>query len=63
HHEYGSVELTPRGSGTDVRWTTRYQVAVPVVGGAMEGMLEGLFRYVFSRFLTDARARVEGEKN
>ncbi len=31
-HEIGAVEFTTRGDGTDVRWTSSFEVPVPVVG-------------------------------
>jgi hypothetical protein len=61
-HDHGRIELTPQGSGTDVRWTTYFHVDVPVVGGMIGGLAERLFRHAFTRYLTGARARVEGER-
>jgi uncharacterized protein YndB with AHSA1/START domain len=61
-HEKGWLQLTPRGSGTDVEWTTRFEVPIPVVGNVLAKATEGLLRTVFKRFLTEARARVEGER-
>ena len=32
-HELGSVELVAVAGGTDVTWTTRFRVRIPVIGG------------------------------
>ncbi len=34
-HEGGSTTLTQRGEGTEVRWTSRFRVPLPIVGSSM----------------------------
>ncbi|MGO8998353.1 MAG: SRPBCC family protein [Polyangiaceae bacterium] len=60
-HEGGSVRFLPKTGGTDVEWTTRFSVPVPLVGTALGKAARGLFTHVFRDLLLAARAKLEGE--
>jgi hypothetical protein len=59
HHERGWLQLTARGNGTDVEWTSRFDVRVPLVGAPIAALVKRLFTNVFTTFLTAARTRME----
>jgi hypothetical protein len=59
-HEAGSMRFVANGSGTDVEWTSRFTIPVPIVGGLFGKLAGSAFSRVFRTFLTAARARLEG---
>jgi hypothetical protein len=58
-HERGRVSFVARGTGTDVEWTTRFEVPVPIVGGLLGGVARRVFARVFGELLVAARTRLE----
>jgi hypothetical protein len=60
-HEGGSVRFTSTKTGTDVEWTTRFTIPVPIVGRGLEKIAGGVFRGAFRSLLFAARAKLEGE--
>jgi uncharacterized protein YndB with AHSA1/START domain len=59
-HRGGRIELTERGAGTEVDWTTRFKMTVPLGKGLMGSLSEGLSSVLFTTFLLAAKARLEG---
>ncbi len=58
-HEGGRVVLTPGAGGTDVEWTTRFQVPVPVVGPLLGYLAERIFVRAFTQLLRRAKSKLE----
>jgi len=58
-HEIGSVELTSGGDRTDVRWLSRFEVPVPLVGRMMELVIRRVFGKVHQSTLEQAKALLE----
>ncbi len=53
-HTGGSVQLTPaQGGGTDARWSSDFTTSVPVIGGAVGGMLGMALKRGFVSMLED----------
>jgi hypothetical protein len=52
-HEGGTIELSPSGAGTRVRWRSTFTVGVPIVGGALAALLAVMIRRGFVRLLED----------
>jgi uncharacterized protein YndB with AHSA1/START domain len=52
-HEGGSIRLSPSGGGTDVLWTSSFEIPIPLVGSALDWAfkqrLERGFRQVLER--------------
>src|SRR5438132_3552878 len=57
---FGSrLAFTPRGQGTEVEWTSRFEVTVPVIGRLLGLLAERLYAASFSKLLRQAKARLE----
>jgi ribosome-associated toxin RatA of RatAB toxin-antitoxin module len=59
HHDIGSVELTSRDDYTDVRWRSRFEVPVPLVGHVLELIISRVFGKVHESTLEQAKALLE----
>jgi hypothetical protein len=60
-HEEGRMRFTANGAGTDVEWTSRFTIPVPLVGGLLGKVAGGVFSKAFRGLLTAARAKLEKE--
>ncbi len=60
-HEGGSIRLAPAGNGTDVLWTSRARITVPVLGRVLETPSAAFFRRGFRQMLEDIEALYSGE--
>jgi hypothetical protein len=56
-HELGRIALHASGDTTRVEWTSRFRVALPVVGG----LLGPVFRWQLGRAFAEILATVAGE--
>ncbi|HLM71241.1 MAG TPA: SRPBCC family protein [Polyangiaceae bacterium] len=59
-HHGGQVRLTARGDGTEINWTSRFDLTVPLVGGALEPIAASILTTKFTEMLLAAKARLEG---
>jgi uncharacterized protein YndB with AHSA1/START domain len=59
-HEGGSIRLAPREGGTDVVWTSSFEIPIPVVGGPLDWVFSRQLERGFGRVLErSARLSVE----
>jgi len=58
-HEIGSVELASRGDCTDVRWLSRFEVPIPLLGRMMELVICRIFGKVHQSTLEQAKVILE----
>lgn len=62
-HRSGRIELTARGEGTEVDWTSHFEMRVPFFAkGLMGAVSEGFASVLFTTFLLAAKARIEGKR-
>jgi hypothetical protein len=58
-HEIGRVDFTSCGLGTDVRWTSLFEVPVPLVSGILGSIIRGVFSYIHQSALNQAKEILE----
>jgi len=58
-HAGSRLTFTPRGGGTDVEWTSRFTVPIPVLGRLLERRAKRAYETAFAALLADAKARLE----
>jgi len=58
-HAGSRLTFTPRDGGTDVEWTSRFTVPIPVLGRLLERRAKQLYETAFAALLADAKARLE----
>ncbi len=58
-HEIGAVEFTTRGDGTDVRWTSSFEVPIPVIGWFLGPIICRVFSFIHQTALTEAKEILE----
>ncbi|MBN2026097.1 MAG: SRPBCC family protein [Actinobacteria bacterium] len=58
-HETGSVQLTSRDSGTDVRWLSRFEVPIPLAGHMLELIIKRVIGKVHQSTLEQAKVILE----
>lgn len=58
-HEKGVLEFTTRGEGTDVRWTSSFEVPVPVVGRVLGPLICRVFSFIHGTSLIEAKDMLE----
>jgi hypothetical protein len=61
-HHGGRLTFTREGAGTVIDWTTRFEIPVPLVGGALAKLAKGILSRAFDDFLGRAKARLEGTR-
>ena len=59
-HAGSCLTFTPRGEGTDVEWTSRFEVTVPLLGRLLGARAKRLYAASFTALLHQAKARLEG---
>jgi len=59
HHDIGTVELTSHGDCTDVRWQSRFEVPIPLVGHILGLIICRVFGKVHESTLLQAKAILE----
>lgn len=60
-HRGGSIELTPRGEGCEVRWRTQFHVRMPWIAGPVEHLLRAPIVDTFTRILLVFKEQLESE--
>jgi uncharacterized protein YndB with AHSA1/START domain len=58
-HEIGTVDLTSRGDGTDVRWISSFEVPIPLIGRMLELIIRRVFGSIHQNVLDQAKALLE----
>ena len=59
-HEIGTMDFTTCGTATDVRWVSRFDLNIPLIGGILAAILCRVFNAVFQDFLNQSKAILEG---
>ncbi len=60
-HRGSGLSFTESRGGTDVEWTARFDVAVPVIGRVLRGWLDRRLARAFREMLDAAKERLEAE--
>jgi Polyketide cyclase / dehydrase and lipid transport len=60
-HEIGRMEFSPSGEGTDVHWTSRFELAVPLIGKMLERFLGASMSKTFTSCLEQAKLKLESQ--
>ncbi|WP_437876718.1 SRPBCC family protein [Sorangium sp. So ce513] len=58
-HHGSRLRFTPRGDGTEVDWTSRFEIPLPLVGGLLGPLSRRIFISVFTELLLAEKARLE----
>jgi len=58
-HEVSGLTFTAAAGGTDVEWTSRFAIPIPIIGGYLGAKAEKLYSKAFTGLLTAAKARLE----
>lgn len=58
-HLGSRLALTPSGGGTDVEWTARFEITVPIVGRLLRAWVERQLARAFTEMLAAAKSRLE----
>lgn len=58
-HRGSRIELSAWGGGTDVTWTARFEITVPIVGGLLGSRVRRRLTTAFTNFLLAAKPRLE----
>ncbi len=58
-HEGGQTTFQPRGTGTEVRWTSRFVVPVPIVGHALAELFAVSLVAELTRLLIQTKHQLE----
>ena len=59
HHEGSRLKFTEVGGGTDVQWSSRFCIPVPLLGGLLGAAAERLYSKAFAALLATAKAQLE----
>ena len=58
-HEGSCLSFTEVGSGTDVQWSSRFRIPIPILGGLLGAAAERLFSKAFADLLATAKVQLE----
>ena len=58
-HEVSRLTFTAAAGGTDVEWTSRFEIPIPIIGGFLGAKAEKLYSKAFTGLLIAAKARLE----
>ena len=58
-HEIGTMDFTTCGDATDVRWVSRFDLNVPLIGPILAPILCRIFNAAFQDFLNQSKAILE----
>jgi uncharacterized protein YndB with AHSA1/START domain len=61
-HHGSQMRFTPRGEGTEIDWTGRFELTVPLVGRALGPITRRMLTAAFTELLLAAKARLEAER-
>jgi hypothetical protein len=59
-HEGGRVSLTANGGGTNVEWSSSFEIAIPLLGPLIGLGMRAFAASRFSRLLRAAKSELEG---
>jgi hypothetical protein len=59
-HAGSRLTFTPEGRGTDVEWTSRFEITVPLIGRLLGIRARRIYAASFRDLLLAAKARLEG---
>jgi uncharacterized protein YndB with AHSA1/START domain len=59
-HQGSRITFTAKRGGTDVEWTSRFAITVPVLGRFLRARAERRYAKAFTGLLQAAKARLEG---
>jgi uncharacterized protein YndB with AHSA1/START domain len=60
-HELGRIELIERGRGTEVHWTTRFQIAIPGIGSILTKAARPMVCDGFHAMLLELKNELEAD--
>jgi len=58
-HEGSRLSFSVSDGGTDVEWTSRFSIPIPILGGLLGAMAANLYSKAFTGLLAAAKARLE----
>jgi uncharacterized protein YndB with AHSA1/START domain len=58
-HEVSRLTFTAAGGGTDVEWTSRFAIPIPIIGRFLGAKAGKLYSTAFTGLLAAAKARLE----
>ena len=58
-HEGSRLSFTEVGGGTDVQWSSRFSIPVPILGGLLGAAAERLYSKAFTALLATAKVELE----
>jgi hypothetical protein len=58
-HEGSRLSFTEIGGGTDVQWSSRFSIPIPILGGLLGAAAEKLYSKAFAALLATAKAQLE----
>ena len=58
-HEGSRLSFAATNAGTDVEWSSRFRIPIPILGGLLGKRAAKLYAHAFTRFLTAAKVRLE----
>jgi hypothetical protein len=58
-HSGSRLSFTARGSGTDVEWTSRFTVPIPLLGRLLERRAKRIYEAAFETLLRQTKVRLE----
>ena len=59
-HAGSRLTFTPEGRGTDVEWTSRFEITVPLIGRLLGIRARRIYAASFRDLLLAAKERLEG---
>ncbi len=61
-HKLGRMDLTPRGEGTEIHWTTIIEIPIPIIGGLMTKISRLITRDTFYNVLLEMKEEMEARE-
>ncbi|WP_437734346.1 SRPBCC family protein [Sorangium sp. So ce1335] len=62
-HVGSRLRFTPRGDGTEVDWTSRFEIPLPLVGSFLGPLSRRMFTAAFTELLLAEKARLEASSS
>ena len=62
-HAGSRLTFTARGDGTDVEWTSRFEVTVPILGRLLSARAKRRYARSFTELLLAAKGRLEAQRD
>ncbi|MDC0680092.1 SRPBCC family protein [Sorangium atrum] len=61
-HQGSRLRFTPRGEGTEIDWTSRFDIPLPLVGKPLGSLARRMFIAAFTELLLAEKARLEASQ-